>query len=63
MLTEKFRQFDYGSVEINNLFYNQTEPPQYKLENVRIPVAIYYAHNDLLTDYKVGIWDKKEDAC
>ncbi|XP_016840204.1 lipase 3 isoform X1 [Nasonia vitripennis] len=50
--SKKFRQFDYGSAEINNIFYNQTEPPEYKLDNVRVPVAVYYAHNDLLTDYK-----------
>ncbi|KAJ8676398.1 hypothetical protein QAD02_012185 [Eretmocerus hayati] len=50
--SKQFRQFDYGSDEINNLFYNQTEPPEYKIENVKIPVAIYYAHNDLLADYK-----------
>lgn len=51
---EKFRQFDYGSNEINSIFYNQTEPPEYKVENVRVPVAIYYAQNDLITDCRVS---------
>lgn len=54
MFTEKFRQFDYGSAEINTIIYNQTEPPEYKVENVKVPVAIYYAHNDLLADSRVN---------
>ncbi|XP_014214102.1 lipase 3 isoform X2 [Copidosoma floridanum] len=48
--SKKFRQFDYGSKEINSMFYNQTVPPEYKLANVKVPTAIYYAQNDLLTD-------------
>ena len=52
---EKFRQFDYGSVEINNIFYNKTEPPEYKVENARIPITFYYAKNDLLADSKVSL--------
>ncbi|XP_058794701.1 lipase 3-like isoform X2 [Phymastichus coffea] len=50
--SKKFRQFDYGSAEINTIMYNQTEPPEYAIENAYVPVAIYYAHNDLLTDYR-----------
>ncbi|XP_011498377.1 PREDICTED: lipase 3-like isoform X3 [Ceratosolen solmsi marchali] len=50
--SKKFRQFDYGNSKINNIVYNQTEPPEYLIENVKIPVQIYYAQNDLITDFR-----------
>ncbi|KAL7291979.1 hypothetical protein TKK_0014266 [Trichogramma kaykai] len=48
--SKKFRQFDFGSRKMNVIFYNSTEPPEYKMEHVKIPTAIYYAHNDLVAD-------------
>ncbi|CAB0032504.1 unnamed protein product [Trichogramma brassicae] len=48
--SKKFRQFDFGSSKMNVIFYNSTEPPEYKMEHVKIPTAIYYAHNDLVAD-------------
>ncbi|XP_046430772.1 lipase 3-like isoform X1 [Neodiprion fabricii] len=50
--SKKFRQFDYSVSFINDQKYNQAEPPEYNLQNVRIPMAIFYGSNDLLADYK-----------
>ncbi|XP_046748126.1 lipase 3-like isoform X2 [Diprion similis] len=50
--SKKFRQFDYSVSFINKQKYNQAEPPEYNLQNVRIPIAIFYGSNDLLADYK-----------
>ncbi|XP_011705791.1 PREDICTED: lipase 3-like, partial [Wasmannia auropunctata] len=43
----KFRQYDYGP-EKNQLIYNATEPPEYNLANITVPVALFYADNDWL---------------
>lgn len=44
-LSGKFRQFDYG--EMGNLkHYGQITPPDYRLEKVDVPVAIYYGSHD-----------------
>lgn len=42
-----FRQYDYGPLE-NRLKYEQSTPPNYNLENVHAPVAIYHSQNDWL---------------
>ncbi|KAL6417511.1 hypothetical protein ACFW04_012681 [Cataglyphis niger] len=43
----KFCQYDYGH-EKNQLIYNLTEPPNYNLENIMVPVALVYSKNDWL---------------
>ncbi|KAG5311345.1 LIP3 Lipase, partial [Pseudoatta argentina] len=45
----KFRQFDYGR-EKNLLIYNATEPPDYNLTNIKLPIGLFYADNDWLAD-------------
>lgn len=45
----KFRQYDYG-YEKNLLIYNTTEPPDYNLTNITIPIALFYADNDWLVN-------------
>ncbi|XP_071571688.1 lysosomal acid lipase/cholesteryl ester hydrolase [Temnothorax nylanderi] len=45
----KFRQYDYGS-EKNLLIYNATEPPDYNLANITVPIALFYADNDWLAN-------------
>ncbi|KYM84892.1 Lipase 3 [Atta colombica] len=45
----KFRQFDYGR-EKNLLIYNATEPPDYNLTNIKVPIGLFYADNDWLAD-------------
>ncbi|XP_057339939.1 lipase 3-like [Microplitis mediator] len=46
--SKKFRKFDYNPEE-NIKLYGQLEPPEYKLDNTRIPVALMYGPNDLLS--------------
>lgn len=43
----KFRQYDYGHRK-NLLIYNTTEPPEYNLANITVPIALFYADNDWL---------------
>ncbi|XP_067626645.1 lipase 3-like [Eurosta solidaginis] len=45
----KFRQFDYG-VEKNLEVYGTTEPPDYNLENLDVPMYAYYSDNDYLAE-------------
>ncbi|XP_033231533.1 gastric triacylglycerol lipase-like, partial [Belonocnema kinseyi] len=46
-----FRQYDYG-VAKNLLKYKSVTPPEYPLEKVTVPVAIYHGTNDFLVDPK-----------
>ncbi|EZA61581.1 Lipase [Ooceraea biroi] len=43
----KFRMFDYGT-EKNLVIYNATEPPDYKLANIKLPMLLFYSDNDWL---------------
>ncbi|XP_055901808.1 lipase 3-like [Eupeodes corollae] len=43
----EFRQFDYGKVR-NKLVYGKTKPPKYPLENVDVPIYMYYSDNDYM---------------
>ncbi|KYN08590.1 PREDICTED: lipase 3-like [Cyphomyrmex costatus] len=49
VVSGKFRRYDYG-YEKNLLIYNATEPPDYDLANITVPVAIFYADNDWLVN-------------
>lgn len=42
-----FRQYDYGFFG-NLKHYQRISPPNYNLNNVKVPVAIYYSENDWL---------------
>lgn len=44
----RFANYDYGIIE-NIIRYGTAEPPEYSLENVTCPVALFYAMNDWLT--------------
>ncbi|XP_048362808.1 lipase member M-like [Sphaerodactylus townsendi] len=46
--TGLFRKFDYGSE--NQDRYNQSEPPAYNLEPMRVRTAIWYGENDWFAD-------------
>lgn len=35
VLSNKFQKFDYGSPELNMIAYNQPEPPQYNVADIR----------------------------
>lgn len=52
VLSDKFRQYDYGP-EKNLAIYNATEPPNYKLENINVPLILFYADNDWLSNIVV----------
>lgn len=54
IFSEKFRQFDYYDEEKNRAKYGLAEPPEYKIQNVKIPVKIFYAKNDWLADSRVS---------
>ncbi|XP_052132581.1 lipase 3-like [Frankliniella occidentalis] len=44
----KFQQFDHGSRK-NKEKYGQDQPPEYPLDNVSLPVYVYYTENDVFT--------------
>lgn len=46
-----FRQFDYGYIG-NLRKYKHLSPPDYDLNNIKTPIALYYAHDDWLADCK-----------
>ncbi|KAL1509162.1 hypothetical protein ABEB36_003944 [Hypothenemus hampei] len=47
-----FRQYDYGNALSNIARYGTSEPPQYDLNKLTVPLAIYYAKNDFLASTK-----------
>ncbi|XP_029170659.1 lipase 3-like isoform X2 [Nylanderia fulva] len=50
IISGNFRKYDYGA-KANLKLYGSTQPPKYNLERVKVPVAIFYSDNDLLTHY------------
>jgi hypothetical protein len=45
----KFQKFDFGKEQ--NLFeYFQEDPPEIKIENIEIPIAMYIAEQDYIAD-------------
>ncbi|XP_048512121.1 lipase 1-like isoform X2 [Athalia rosae] len=48
----RFRYFDYYNDEKNFNLYNSTVPPEYRLENIRAPVAFFNSENDWLATPK-----------
>ncbi|XP_023224001.1 lysosomal acid lipase/cholesteryl ester hydrolase-like [Centruroides sculpturatus] len=51
MNSKKLQKFDYGP-EKNVIAYNQPTPPEYKIENIRTPIALFWSKNDNLADPK-----------
>ncbi|XP_060539044.1 lysosomal acid lipase/cholesteryl ester hydrolase-like isoform X2 [Pantherophis guttatus] len=47
-----FQAYDYGTKEKNMEKYNQTTPPVYKIEDIKIPFAFWYGGNDLFVNIK-----------
>lgn len=47
-----FQHFDYGDKE-NMKRYGQSKPPLYNVENIRVPISLFYANNDWLAGSKV----------
>ncbi|XP_051160798.1 lipase 1-like isoform X2 [Leptopilina boulardi] len=48
MMNGEFSLYDYGAVK-NLLLYNTTVPPKYPIENIKVPIAIFYGVNDFLS--------------
>ncbi|XP_011684498.1 PREDICTED: lipase 3-like [Wasmannia auropunctata] len=47
----RFRQYDYGN-EKNLRVYNSTTPPDYQLEKITTPIALFSSDNDWLANAK-----------
>ena len=50
-LSGKFRKYDYGTNNIQ--IYGMSEPPNYDLSNVKVPIYLYRATEDSLASQKV----------
>ena len=48
-----FHAFDYGK-DGNEEIYGQTDPPEYEIEKITAPVAVYWADNDWLAQREVS---------
>ncbi|CAG5055774.1 unnamed protein product [Parnassius apollo] len=49
VVSEDFRQFDYGDIKNLDL-YGSNMPPSYNLENIIAPVSMFYSEADWFTD-------------
>ncbi|KYN38026.1 Lipase 1 [Trachymyrmex septentrionalis] len=48
----RFRQYDYGNVDKNLQIYNSTTPPDYQLEKIIAPIALFSSDDDWLATTK-----------
>ncbi|CAB3257937.1 unnamed protein product [Arctia plantaginis] len=49
--SQEFRRYDYGP-KINVNVYGKEQPPKYEMENVKVPVSLYYSEDDWLAHPK-----------
>ncbi|KAK9400680.1 Lipase, partial [Crotalus adamanteus] len=47
-----FQAYDYGTKEKNMEKYNQIIPPVYKIEDIKIPIALWSGGNDLFVNIR-----------
>uniref|UniRef100_A0A8C3PF37 Partial AB-hydrolase lipase domain-containing protein n=1 Tax=Chrysemys picta bellii TaxID=8478 RepID=A0A8C3PF37_CHRPI len=52
LYSKQLQAYDYGSKEKNMEKYNQTTPPIYKIEELKMPIAIWSGGRDLFADPK-----------
>ncbi|KAJ7324179.1 hypothetical protein JRQ81_017199 [Phrynocephalus forsythii] len=50
--TNLFQAYDHGSEKKNMEKYNQTTPPVYKVEDIKIPIALWTGGQDFFADPK-----------
>lgn len=43
-VSDKFQMYDYGTPKANQMHYNQTTPPEYRLDTIKVPVALYWVN-------------------
>lgn len=53
MLSGKFRQYDYKDKNLK--IYNSTTPPEYDLNNVKIPIYLYHGEDDAIVSSLVKV--------
>ena len=41
-LNKSFRAYDYGSIEENKKHYDSAYPPEWRLDNIRIPLHLFW---------------------
>ncbi|XP_039337829.1 lysosomal acid lipase/cholesteryl ester hydrolase-like isoform X2 [Mauremys reevesii] len=52
LYSKQLQAYDYGSKEKNMEKYNQTTPPIYKIEELKMPIAVWSGGHDLFADPK-----------
>lgn len=54
ILSGYFRKYDYGIVG-NLVKYGKTTPPDFEIESITAPVALFYSQNDLFAHIDVSM--------
>lgn len=49
----KFQEFDYGPMK-NREHYGKSEPPDYNVKNITVPISLYYGTGDLVINPEVS---------
>ena len=52
--TGEFRQYNYG-IKKNMKIYKNFEPSKYDLKNIKMPISVFWAVNDVMNNFKVSI--------
>lgn len=49
----KFRKFNFGNSKNLNI-YNNEDPPEFNLTNIKVPICLTYGLNDLVSNVAVS---------
>jgi hypothetical protein len=50
----RFCQFDFGPYK-NSRLYGKEAPPNYKLDNLKVPISLHYSDHDSLSSHTVSV--------
>lgn len=50
--SKRFLHYDYGT-EMNTRIYNSEIPPEYDFSKITVPIALFWAENDFLSQPQV----------